>query len=68
MRKSTKACDISQKVKIDYLSVRVFDKSENMLQIPLYAASPGSYTIEPIVIKNGDHYILSNTLDVNIQE
>ena len=57
-----------QSNKIDYLSGRVFDKSENMLQIPLYAASPGSYTIEPIVIKNGDHYILSNTLDVNIQE
>lgn len=56
-----------QSNRIDYLSIRVYDKSENMIQIPLYAASPGNYVIEPVVIKQDNYYILSNPLEVNIQ-
>ena len=56
-----------QSNKIDYLSIKVHDKSESMLRIPLYAASPGNYVIEPIVVKDNDRYILSNALEISIQ-
>ena len=48
------------------LSVYLGDKKENIISIPLYASSPGLYTIEPIVIKKDDKYQISNALRIKI--
>jgi hypothetical protein len=48
------------------LSIYLGDKHENVISIPLYASSPGLYTIEPIVIKKDDKYQISNAVRIKI--
>lgn len=52
----------------EHVTINVGDKKSTMLYIPLYASSPGNYTIEPIVLKNDDKYQISNSVTVNISQ
>ena len=44
------------------------NKNSSVISVPLYASSPGKYVIEPIVVKNGDSYQLSNSVKVKITD
>ena len=53
--------------RIDHIMIgKPHDVSE--IEIPLYASSPGTYVIEPIIAKKDDHYLMSNSLTITINE
>ena len=54
--------------KVDYVSIYLGQKTNNHIELSLYAASPGSYEIEPIVINDNGKYQLSNKLNITISE
>lgn len=54
--------------KVDYVSIYLGQKTNNHIELSLYAASPGSYKIEPIVINDNGKYQLSNKLNITISE
>ncbi len=53
---------------IDYLTYYISKKHDSKLVIPLYLSNPGNYHIEEMIIKIGDTYHISNSLDININE
>lgn len=52
----------------EHVTFFIDKKESNTINIPLYASSPGNYTIEPIVIKNDDNYQISNPVSLTIKE
>ncbi len=50
------------------LSIYIGEKNSNTISIPLYASSPGEYVLEPIVIKKGNKYQVSNVSKITITE
>ncbi len=51
----------------EYLVLYVSETHGKKVSIPLYVTYPGKYKIEEIILKNGDTYHISNSLDVNIK-
>ena len=50
------------------VGIHIYDKKSNTIFVPLYASSPGEYVIEPIVVKSGEKYQLSNSVKLKISE
>ena len=52
----------------EHVKFYVYRKNSNNLSIPLYASSPGSYKIEPMIVKKDGKYQISNSLNITISE
>ena len=50
------------------VSIFIGEKKSNTISVPLYATSPGEYVIEPIVLKKGNKYLISNSSTIKIKE
>ena len=52
----------------DKVAIYLGEKKGNTISLPLYLTSPGEYKLEPIIIKNGDKYQMSNSIKVKVIE
>ena len=52
----------------EHVTFFIDKKTSDAIYVPLYASSPGNYTIEPIVLKNEDNYQISNPVNITIKE